>query len=69
MADKDFVELADLEEARDKVRWGRANKSRKIEQQERVATAYEGRGRVELRSAPGNGTVIRIHLPLASPKP
>ena len=44
MADKDFVELSDLEEARDKVRWGRANKSRKIEQQERVATAYHEAG-------------------------
>ena len=44
MADKDFVELADLEEARDKVRWGRANKSRKIEQQERIATAYHEAG-------------------------
>jgi signal transduction histidine kinase len=32
---------------------------------ERVATAYEGRGRVELTSTPGRGTVIRIHLPLA----
>ena len=29
MADKDLVEMADLEEARDKVRWGRAKKSRK----------------------------------------
>jgi len=36
---------------------------------ERVATAYEGRGRVELTSAPGSGTVIRIHLPLAPLKP
>jgi sensor histidine kinase YesM len=36
---------------------------------ERVATAYEGRGRVELTSTPGRGTVIRIHLPLASLDP
>ena len=49
MADKDFVELADLEEARDKVRWGRANKSRKIEQQERVATAYHEAGHAVLQ--------------------
>ena len=34
---------------------------------ERVATAYDGRGRVELRSAPGQGTVIRIHLPAPNP--
>ena len=30
---------------------------------ERVASAYGGRGRVELTSAPGHGTVIRVHLP------
>ncbi len=44
MADKDFVELDDLEEARDKVRFGRARKSRKIEEQERIATAYHEAG-------------------------
>jgi cell division protease FtsH len=44
MADKDLVEMADLEEARDKVRWGRAKKSRRIEEQERVATAYHEAG-------------------------
>lgn len=49
MADKEFVELADMEEARDKVRWGRANKSRKIEQEERVATAYHEAGHAVLQ--------------------
>ncbi|MSQ89841.1 MAG: ATP-dependent zinc metalloprotease FtsH [Phycisphaerales bacterium] len=49
MAEKDFVELSDLEEARDKVRWGRANKSRKIEQEERVATAYHEAGHAVLQ--------------------
>ncbi len=49
MADKDFVELSDMEEARDKVRWGRANKSRKIEQEERVATAYHEAGHAVLQ--------------------
>jgi cell division protease FtsH len=44
MANKDFVELTDLEEARDKIRFGRARKSRKIEEQERVATAYHEAG-------------------------
>jgi cell division protease FtsH len=42
--DKDFVEQEDLEEARDKVRFGRARKSRTIEEQERVATAYHEAG-------------------------
>jgi len=44
MAVKDFVEQTDLEEARDKIRYGRARKSRKIEEQERIATAYHEAG-------------------------
>ena len=57
MADKDTVEMADLEEARDKVRYGRAKKSRKIEEQERVATAYHEAGH----------TVLQMLLPDADP--
>ena len=49
MANKDAVEQHDLEEARDKVRFGRANKSRKIEQEERVATAYHEAGHAVLQ--------------------
>ena len=42
---KDFVEMSDLEEARDKVRFGRAaEEPGKIEEQERVATAYHEAG-------------------------
>ena len=44
MANKDCVEMADLEEARDKVRWGRARKSRVIDQNEREITAYHEAG-------------------------
>ncbi|MFI4910953.1 MAG: ATP-dependent zinc metalloprotease FtsH [Sedimentisphaeraceae bacterium JB056] len=44
MADKDFIEQADLEEARDKVRWGRAKKSRAIDQKEKELTAYHEAG-------------------------
>ena len=44
MANKDWIEMADLEEARDKVRFGRARKSRKVEEDERVATAYHEAG-------------------------
>jgi cell division protease FtsH len=44
MADKDNIELLDLEEARDKIRFGRAQKSRKVEEEERVATAYHEAG-------------------------
>ena len=44
MQDKDFVEMVDLEEARDKVRWGRARRSHKVEEEDRVATAYHEAG-------------------------
>jgi len=44
MANKDFVEMADMEEARDKVRWGRARKSRVIDEREKEMTAYHEAG-------------------------
>ena len=44
LAGKDFVETSDLEEARDKVRFGRARSGRKIEEEDRVATAYHEAG-------------------------
>jgi len=44
MANKDFVEMDDLEESRDKVRWGRAKKSRVVDEKERIATAYHEAG-------------------------
>jgi cell division protease FtsH len=51
MANKAHVELADLEEARDKVRFGRARTSRKVEEEERVATAYHEAGHARRRTA------------------
>ncbi len=50
MANKDFVEMADLEEARDKVRWGRAKKSRVVDQLEREITAYHEAGHTLVQS-------------------
>ena len=44
MAGKDFVEQEDVEEARDKVRWGRARRSRVIDEQEKTITAYHEAG-------------------------
>ena len=41
---KDFVEMDDLEEARDKIKWGRARKSHKIEEDERKVIAYHEAG-------------------------
>ncbi|MFO0972952.1 MAG: ATP-dependent zinc metalloprotease FtsH [Phycisphaerae bacterium] len=46
---KDAVDMDDLEEARDKVRYGRSNKSRTIEEKERVATAYHEAGHAVLQ--------------------
>ncbi len=57
LAEKDAVEMIDLEEARDKVRFGRARRSRRIEQQERVATAYHEAGHA----------VVQALLPDADP--
>ena len=50
MANKDNVEMEDLEEARDKVRWGRAKKSRVIDQKEREITAYHEAGHTLVQS-------------------
>ncbi|MHC4734498.1 MAG: ATP-dependent zinc metalloprotease FtsH [Planctomycetota bacterium] len=50
MANKDHIEMADLEEARDKVRWGRAKKSRVIDQKEREITAYHEAGHTLVQS-------------------
>ncbi|QDU32854.1 ATP-dependent zinc metalloprotease FtsH [Poriferisphaera corsica] len=44
LLNKDFVEQDDLEEARDKVKWGRARKSAKIEEDERRVVAYHEAG-------------------------
>jgi cell division protease FtsH len=44
MSGKEFIELDDMEEARDKVRWGRARKSRVIDEKEKIATAYHEAG-------------------------
>lgn len=44
MADKEAIEMEDLDEARDKVRWGRAKRSRMIDHKERNITAYHEAG-------------------------
>lgn len=49
MQNKDTVEMEDLEESRDKVRYGRSNKSRAIEEKERVATAFHEAGHAVLQ--------------------
>ncbi|HYO09976.1 MAG TPA: ATP-dependent zinc metalloprotease FtsH [Tepidisphaeraceae bacterium] len=44
LAGKEYIEQDDLEESRDKVRFGRANKSRVMDEKEKLATAYHEAG-------------------------
>jgi cell division protease FtsH len=44
MKNQDSVDQLDLEEARDRVRWGREKKSRAIEEEDRKVTAYHEAG-------------------------
>ena len=50
LQNKDFIEQADLEEARDKVKFGRAKKSRVREAEENKLTAYHEAGHAVLRA-------------------
>jgi len=44
MHNKEYVEQDDMEEARDKVRWGRARRSHQVDQKDREVTAYHEAG-------------------------
>ena len=50
MANKDFIEQDDLEEARDKIKFGRSRKSRKRDEAENRATAYHEAGHAVLQA-------------------
>ncbi|MGQ0628350.1 MAG: ATP-dependent zinc metalloprotease FtsH [Phycisphaerales bacterium] len=50
LQNKDWIEQEDLDEARDKVRFGRARKSRKADQEENRATAYHEAGHAILQA-------------------
>ena len=50
MQNKDCVEMADFEEARDKVRWGRAKRSRDVDEHDREMTAYHEAGHALVQS-------------------
>ena len=58
--------MADLEEARDKVRWGRAKKSRVVDEKEREITAYP-RGRPRPRPVAARRTPTRCTRSASSP--
>jgi cell division protease FtsH len=57
MKDKDYVEMSDLEEARDKVKWGRQKRSRVMEAEDRRITAFHEAGHA----------LVAHHLPKAEP--
>jgi len=44
MKNKDAVHIEDLEEARDKIRWGRQKRSRTMDEEDRLITAYHESG-------------------------
>ncbi|MCK4628523.1 MAG: ATP-dependent zinc metalloprotease FtsH, partial [Sedimentisphaerales bacterium] len=50
MANKESVEMDDMEEARDKVRWGRARRSRVVDENEKITTAYHESGHAIVQS-------------------
>jgi cell division protease FtsH len=50
LEDKDAVDQLDLDEARDKIRFGRAKHSRRIEEVERRATAYHEAGHTAVQA-------------------
>ncbi|MDO8630330.1 MAG: hypothetical protein Q7R41_07540, partial [Phycisphaerales bacterium] len=50
MHNKEFVDQEDLEEARDKVRWGRAKKSAVVDERDRRITAYHEAGHALIQS-------------------
>ncbi len=50
LGNKDFVEQEDLEEARDKIKFGRARKSHRLEEMEKCATAYHEAGHAVIQA-------------------
>jgi len=63
MSNKEFVEQADLEEARDRVRWGRSRKSRVIDEKEKLITAYHEAGHALAQSLlPGADPLHKVSI-------
>jgi len=63
LRNKKTIDQEDLEEARDKVRWGRQNKSRVVAEDDRRITAYHEAGHVVVaRCLPGTDPVHRVTI-------
>ncbi len=58
MHNKDFVEQEDMEEARDKVRWGRAKKSAVVDERDRKLTAYHEAGHALIQALEKDGDPV-----------
>jgi cell division protease FtsH len=58
LAEKEFIDQSELEEARDKVRFGRARKSRVIDEKEKLATAYHEAGHAIVQYLTGDADPI-----------
>ncbi|RJP34330.1 MAG: ATP-dependent metallopeptidase FtsH/Yme1/Tma family protein [Phycisphaerales bacterium] len=58
MTNKDFIEHDDLEEARDKVRWGRSKRSRQIDEEEKKATAYHEAGHALVQALEKHADIV-----------
>lgn len=50
LAGKEYVEQEDLEEARDKIKFGRSRKSRVVEEKEKIATAFHEAGHAVIQA-------------------
>ncbi len=63
LAGKDAIDLDDLEESRDKIKWGRAKRSRVVEEKERELTAYHEAGHALVQSLlPGADPVHKVSI-------
>ncbi len=63
MKNKDAVDMSDLEEARDRVRWGREKRSRAIEEEDKKVTAYHEAGHAIVSiMTPGQDPVHKVTI-------
>ncbi|MEO6597992.1 MAG: cell division protein FtsH, partial [Planctomycetota bacterium] len=63
MKNKDAVEMSDLEEGRDRVRWGREKRSRAIEEEDKKVTAYHEAGHAIVSIlTPGQDPVHKVTI-------
>jgi cell division protease FtsH len=63
MKNKDAIDMSDLEEGRDRVRWGREKRSRAIEEEDKKVTAYHEAGHAIVSIlTPGQDPVHKVTI-------